>query len=161
MKKRSLVLFSVLLIVLVLLSSCAGVGPRTGASDIASQPSTSSVAQVVSTTSGTPAGTSSEVAKTPAQGSDLTTQIFQFAPIILVFVAFYFFLIRPQKKKEKETVNMRNSIQIGDEVTTAGGIIGKVVAIKDEDQFIIETGADKTKIRIARWAIQQKNTISG
>jgi len=90
----------------------------------------------------------------------MLSQLAGLLPIVLVFVAFYFFLIRPQKKKEKETVAMRSNIQIGDEITTVGGIIGKVVAIKDQDQFVIETGADKTKIRIARWSIQQKNTIS-
>ncbi|MBE6904301.1 MAG: preprotein translocase subunit YajC [Ruminococcaceae bacterium] len=79
---------------------------------------------------------------------------------ILLLVALYFIMIRPQKKKEKETAKMRNELQIGDEVTTIGGIIGRVVQIKDQDQIVLETGADKNKIRIKRWAIQEKNTIS-
>ncbi len=163
MKKRNLVLFSVLLILLVLLSSCAGVGPRIGESDIAPvSASTSSTDVSVSSTSSETAvaTTSSEATATPVQSADMLSQLAGLLPIVLVFVAFYFFLIRPQKKKEKETVAMRSNIQIGDEITTVGGIIGKVVAIKDQDQFVIETGADKTKIRIARWSIQQKNTIS-
>lgn len=73
--------------------------------------------------------------------------------IILVIVFFYFFMIRPQKKQEKRDQEMRNSIQVGDEVTTIGGIIGKVVSIKDET-FVLETTKDKTKIRFLKGAIR-------
>lgn len=86
----------------------------------------------------------------------LSTLLF---PVLLI-VVFYLFLIRPQKKKEKEATNLRNSIQVGDEITTIGGVIGRVVMIKDPDQLVIETGADKTKLRLMRWAVQTKNTIS-
>ena len=76
-------------------------------------------------------------------------------PIILMFGLLYFLMIRPQKKKEKEVTDMRSSVEVGDEITTIGGIVGRVVNIKDE--FItIETGADKTKIKFMRWAIQSK-----
>lgn len=76
----------------------------------------------------------------------------------LVILAFYFLLIRPQKKKEKEDQKMRNSIVPGDTVTTIGGIVGVVRSIKeDEDLYIIETGADKNKIAFKRWAIQSKD----
>jgi len=71
---------------------------------------------------------------------------------------FYFLLIRPQKKKEKETQRMRNSIQVGDEIVTAGGIVGLVVSIK-EDTVVIETGNDRSKVRIKRWAIQSNETV--
>ncbi|MBQ4152839.1 MAG: preprotein translocase subunit YajC [Oscillospiraceae bacterium] len=84
--------------------------------------------------------------------------LIQFAPMVLIFVVFYFLLIRPQKKREKETQNMRNSIQVGDEIVTAGGIIGRVVSIK-EDNLVIETGNDRSKVRIKRWAIQTNETI--
>lgn len=83
-----------------------------------------------------------------------------FLPFILIIVAFYFFLIRPQRKQEKETQKMRNSIEIGDQITTIGGITGVVRQIKDEDTYIIETGADKNRISIKKWAIQSKDTIS-
>ncbi len=66
-------------------------------------------------------------------------------------------LIRPQKKREKETQAMRNSIEVGDEVITVGGIIGTVVLTKD-DYLVIETGSDRSKIRITRWAVQTNNT---
>ncbi len=76
----------------------------------------------------------------------------------LVFVAFYFILIRPQKKKEKEAAKMRDNLEIGDEIITIGGIIGRVVSIK-EDHIVIETGSDRSKIRIKKWAIQSNETI--
>lgn len=79
-------------------------------------------------------------------------------PIVLVAVAFWFFLIRPQKKKEKEDKMMRNSIGVGDTVTTIGGITGVVRQVKEEEElYIIETGADKSKIAIKKWAIQTKD----
>ena len=84
--------------------------------------------------------------------------VVQFAPLVLVFVVFYFLLIRPQKKKEKAIQEMRAKLEVGDEIVTAGGIIGRVVSVK-EDTIIIETGSDRSKIRIARWAVQQNNTI--
>ncbi len=85
-----------------------------------------------------------------------------FSPIILMvvlFVAMYFLTIRPQKKKQKEEQNMRDSIQIGDEITTIGGIMGRVVTVKD-DSIVIETGADRTKLKFQRWAIQTNNTAN-
>ena len=82
----------------------------------------------------------------------------QLLPLALIFVVFYFLLIRPQKKRDKETQNMRNNIQVGDEIVTAGGIIGRVVSIK-EDNVVIETGNDRSKVRIKRWAIQSNETV--
>lgn len=90
----------------------------------------------------------------------LMPTLVSFLPFILIIVAFYFFLIRPQRKQEKETQKMRNSIEIGDQITTIGGITGIVRQIKDEDTYIIETGADKNRISIKKWAIQSKDTIS-
>lgn len=89
--------------------------------------------------------------------TSVVATLIQLLPILLIVVVFYFFLIRPQKKKEKEVAEMRSNIQVGDEVTTAGGIIGRVVSIR-EDTVVIETGSDRSKVRIARWAIQQNNT---
>jgi preprotein translocase subunit YajC len=73
--------------------------------------------------------------------------------IAVMFVALYFFMIRPQKKQEKQVNDMRNSLQVGDEITTIGGIIGKIVSIKDET-VTIETGRDGSKIRILRSAVR-------
>ena len=77
--------------------------------------------------------------------------------IVGMVALMYFMMIRPQKKKQKEEQAMRDNLQIGDEVTTIGGIIGKIVTVK-EDSLIIETGADRTKMKITRWAIQTNNT---
>lgn len=74
--------------------------------------------------------------------------------LVLVVVFFYFFLIRPQKKQEKEAANMRNSLEIGDEVVTIGGIIGQIVKIKGET-VTIATGKDRTTLRFLRTAIRE------
>ena len=79
--------------------------------------------------------------------------IYSIVIIVVMFVALYFFMIRPQKKQEKEVANMRNNLQVGDEITTIGGIIGKIVSIKEET-VMIETGHDRTKIRILRTAVR-------
>lgn len=73
--------------------------------------------------------------------------------IVLLFVALYFFMIRPQKKQEKRDAEMRDALAVGDEVTTIGGIIGKVISIKEET-FVLETTKDKTKIRFLKNAIR-------
>jgi len=76
-----------------------------------------------------------------------------------VFVVMYFLMIRPQKKKQKEEQQMRDTIQIGDEITTIGGIMGRVVTVK-EDSIVLETGADRVKMKFQRWAIQTNNTAN-
>ena len=73
--------------------------------------------------------------------------------IVAMLALLYFFMIRPQKKQEKETNDMRNNLKVGDEITTIGGIIGKVVSIKEET-VMIETGHDRTKIRILKTAVR-------
>ena len=80
-----------------------------------------------------------------------------FMPMILmigVVVLMYFFIMRPQKKQEKETQNMRDNLQVGDEITTIGGIIGKIISIKGET-VMIESGHDRTKIRILKSAVSR------
>ena len=73
-------------------------------------------------------------------------------PFVVMILVFYFFLIRPQKKQERETAAMRNNLTVGDEVTTIGGIVGRITHIKD-DIVTIETGADRNKIRFRKSAI--------
>ncbi len=84
-------------------------------------------------------------------------------PMLLImgglFVLMYFTSIRPQKKRQKEEQQLRENLQIGDEITTIGGIMGRIVTIK-EDSIIIETGADRVKMRIMRWAVQTNNTAT-
>lgn len=77
---------------------------------------------------------------------------------VIIIGVFYFLMIRPQKKRQKEEEKMRNSLQIGDEVTSIGGICGRVVSIKD-DSIILESNADHSKIKLMRWAIQSNNTV--
>ena len=75
----------------------------------------------------------------------------------LLLVVMYFLFMRPQKKKEKETKNMQDNIQIGDEIVTYGGMVGIVVR-KGDDNVVIETGGEKNKIRIKTWAISENTT---
>ena len=74
-------------------------------------------------------------------------------PLGFMFLIMYFLVIRPQKKQEKKEAQMRDNLQVGDEVTTIGGIIGRVVSIKGET-FTLETSRDRTKIRFVRSAIK-------
>lgn len=89
--------------------------------------------------------------------ADTTTSVwsslFPILLLVVMFVAMYFLTIRPQKKAEKEANEMRNNLEIGDEVTTIGGIIGRIVSIKEET-CVIETSRDGTKIRILKAAIR-------
>ena len=73
--------------------------------------------------------------------------------LVLMFAVLYFFMIRPQKKQEREINDMRNNLKVGDEITTIGGIIGKIISIKEET-VMIETGHDRTKIRILKTAVK-------
>ena len=76
------------------------------------------------------------------------------------FVALYFIFFRPQNKKKKKEAEMRKNAQVGDEITTIGGICGRIVAVKDEsDSVIIETGSDKSKLRVKRWSIGSVDTV--
>ncbi len=74
-------------------------------------------------------------------------------PLVLIMGLMYVMLILPQKKKEKKTQQMLNSLQVGWGVTTIGGIVGKIINIKD-DEIYIESGVDKNKILVKRWAIK-------
>lgn len=79
--------------------------------------------------------------------------LFPIIMLVVMLVAMYFLTIRPQKKAEKEANEMRNNLEIGDEITTIGGIIGRVVSIKEET-CVIETSKNGTKIRILKGAIR-------
>lgn len=78
---------------------------------------------------------------------------------ILMFVAmiaiFYFLMIRPENKRKKALAKMRSELAVGDEITTIGGIIGTICAVKDET-IVIETSADRVRIEFAKWAISTK-----
>lgn len=93
--------------------------------------------------------TTGDATTTPTAGSPWMTLIMLGA--LLLF--FYFIIYRPQKKQEKQVNEMRNSLAVGDEITTTGGIIGRVVSIKDET-LVLETSAERTKIRILRSSVR-------
>ena len=82
-----------------------------------------------------------------------------FFTLALMLVMLYFMIYRPQKKQEKKDAAMRSSLDIGDQVTTIGGVIGRVVAIKD-DTFVLETGADRVKIRFIKNAISSVEKLN-
>ena len=82
-----------------------------------------------------------------------------FFTLALMLVMLYFMIYRPQKKQEKKDAAMRSSLEIGDQVTTIGGVIGRVVAIKD-DSFVLETGADRVKIRFTKNAISSVEKLN-
>lgn len=78
--------------------------------------------------------------------------------LVLVVVFFYLLILRPQRKQEKKEKEMRDALEVGDEVVTNGGIVGIVFSIKD-DTLVIETGSDRSKIRVMKWAIAKNLTV--
>lgn len=99
-------------------------------------------------------GTAGADAAAPAKGS---SSMFIMMAVMLGFA--YLAIMRPQKKRQKEEQALRDNVQIGDEITTVGGIIGRIITVKDES-IVIETGADRNKMRIERWAIRTNNTAN-
>ncbi len=81
-----------------------------------------------------------------------TEQLMSFLPLVVMLVFFYLFIMRPQKKKDKEVTEMRASIKVGDDIVTIGGMVGKVVVVK-EDMVTFETSGMKTRIEIYKWGI--------
>ncbi|MCM1392305.1 MAG: preprotein translocase subunit YajC [Faecalibacterium sp.] len=79
--------------------------------------------------------------------------------MVAMFAIMYFVMIRPQKKRQKEEQAMRDAVDVGDEITTIGGICGRVVTVK-ENHLIIETGSDRTRMQIMKWAVQTNNTAN-
>ena len=91
----------------------------------------------------------------PSSGGSLFMSI---GMLVVMFVAMYFLIIRPQKKKEKEEKKMRENLQVGDEIVTIGGIYGRVISLK-EDTIVIESQSDHSKLTVARWALQTNLTV--
>ena len=79
---------------------------------------------------------------------------YSFILLGVMLLMMYFMVIRPQRTREKQQAEMRSSIEVGDGITTIGGIVGRVVSIKD-DTLLIETGPDRTKMRIMKMAVQE------
>ena len=112
----------------------------------------------------TAAGTASEVASNAANSGFLGGLLSSGWGIIVVYAAFfgilYLLVIRPNSKKRKQEEELRRNVEIGDEIITIGGIMGRIVSIKDDNEsVVIETGSDRVKMRIKRWAIQSNETV--
>ena len=78
--------------------------------------------------------------------------------IIAMFALMYFLMIRPENKRKKEAQNMRDSLAVGDEITTIGGITGTICAVK-ENTIVIESGADRVRVALTKWAGSTKNDM--
>ena len=96
---------------------------------------------------------------TMSTGATIIYYAVQFVPMILIFVVFYFLLIRPQRKKDKEAKAMLDNLKVGDRICTIGGIYGTIVRIKD-DVLTVEVGDQKTQMMIARWAVRNVEQLS-
>jgi preprotein translocase subunit YajC len=72
--------------------------------------------------------------------------------MIVVLLGFFFFMSRSDKKKKKKVAEMRDSLSVGDTVTTIGGIFGKIVSVSD-DKIVFETSEDRVRVEVAKWAI--------
>ena len=95
-----------------------------------------------------------------APNADPSGGLMSMLPMLLIMVGvFYFMIIRPENKRKKEAEQLRSNIKNGDKVTTIGGIVGKVVDVK-EDKFVIETGADQVRIEFAKWALSTNETAA-
>ena len=79
--------------------------------------------------------------------------------LVVMFGVMYFLMIRPENKRKKEAEAMRSALKVGDKITTIGGIMGKVVDVKEE-KFVIETGADQVRIEFAKWALSTNETAA-
>lgn len=114
------------------------------------------LADAAATTATTDAAAATESMST---GATIIYYAVQFVPMILIFVVFYFLLIRPQRKKDKEAKAMLDNLKVGDRICTIGGIYGTIVRIKD-DVLTIEVGEQKTQMVFARWAVRNVEQLS-
>ncbi len=98
-------------------------------------------------------------ADAPVDANPVAALIGTFLPMILIFAVFYFMLIRPQRKKDKQVKEMLNNLKAGDRVCTIGGIYGTIVGIKD-DTVTLSVGRDNLSMVIARWGIRSVEEVS-
>ena len=114
------------------------------------------LADAAATTATTDAAAATETMST---GATIVYYAVQFVPMILIFVVFYFLMIRPQRKKDKEAKAMLDNLKVGDRICTIGGIYATIVRIKD-DVLTVEVGDQKTQMMIARWAVRNVEQLS-
>ncbi len=106
-----------------------------------------------------PAATAAASAAPGQEVNSVAAMVTTFLPLVLIFVVFYFFLIRPQRKKDKQVKEMLNNLKAGDRVCTIGGIYGTIVGIKD-DTVTLSVGRDDTNMVIARWGIRSVEEVT-
>lgn len=80
--------------------------------------------------------------------------------MVLMFAVLYFLMIRPENKRKKEAENLRTSLAVGDEITSIGGITGTVCAVK-ENTIVVESGADRVRIELTKWAVSSRVAKNG
>ena len=98
-------------------------------------------------------------AEAAAEVNPVAALLTTFLPMVLIFVVFYFFLIRPQRKKDKQVKEMLNNLKAGDRVCTIGGIYGTIVGIKD-DTVTLSVGRDNLSMVVARWGIRSVEEVT-
>ncbi|MCQ2417412.1 MAG: preprotein translocase subunit YajC [Oscillospiraceae bacterium] len=98
-----------------------------------------------------------EAAATETAAPTTAALLLQLLPFGIALILLYLILLRPQQKREKEAQQMRENVRVGDEVCTAGGIVGIVVRVEKET-VVLETGAERNKLRIKKWAIHENIT---
>ncbi|MEG0875784.1 MAG: preprotein translocase subunit YajC [Oscillospiraceae bacterium] len=103
----------------------------------------------------TMAGCTAPAGGTGASGSGAGGTIQFVVSIVILFAVFYFFMIRPESKKKKKIMAMRSALAVGDKIITIGGMMGKIVTMND-DNITFETGEDRVRIQVAKWAISDK-----
>lgn len=79
--------------------------------------------------------------------------------LVLMFGVMYFFMIRPENKRKKDAQNLRDSLKVGDVITTIGGIVGTICKV-DENTVVIETGADRVRVEFTKWAVSSKQVAA-
>ena len=106
-----------------------------------------------------PAAASDAAAEGTAQVSSVAALATTFLPLILIFVVFWFMLIRPQRKKDKQVKEMLNNLKAGDRICTIGGIYGTITGLKD-DTITLSVGKDNLSMVVARWAIRSVEELT-
>lgn len=103
--------------------------------------------------------TNAMLSSTGTDAAGASSMLGMIIPLVLLIAVFYFLLIRPENKKKKAAAKMRSELSVGDQITTIGGIVGTVCAVK-ENTIVIETGADRVRIEFTKWAVSTKGTAT-
>ena len=98
-----------------------------------------------------------EAASSTQTASSGTQMLLGLLPFAIALLLLWLIMIRPQQKREKEAQQMRENVRVGDEVCTAGGLVGIVIRVTD-DTVVLETGGERSKIRVKKWAIHENIT---